>query len=261
VSRLETVEALLASEPRARGRVLDAGTGGGYMTAILASLGPSELVSVSVDEAAFAEARERSAVVAGAAATGKLRFLLGDLADPDLLPVETFNLVVADYLLAAVASQRPFREPEVLERLGRLLAPSGLLVVTGMEPFEPARTPEQEAIRAVLRWWAALTFLGDEEMYREFPSWWVAGRLRERGLAVEAPVASAPLVWSMALLQRLAHDGRRRAAASGDPALERFAVKRLAALVRRAARLPGFASGDRKVAWSRDWVVRAWGPA
>ena len=261
MSRLEAVKTLLASEPRARGRVLDAGTGGGYMTAILASLGPSELVSVSVDEAAFAEARERSEVVAGAAAEGKLRFLLGDLADPDLLPVAAFDLVVADYLLAAVASHRPFRELEVLERLARLLAPGGLLVVTGMEPFEPARTPEQEAIRAVLRWWGALTFLGGEEMYRESPSWWVAGRLRERGLSVEAPVSSEPLVWSIALLQRLAQEGMRQAAASGDPALERFAAKRLAALVRRAARLPGFASGDRKVAWSQDWVVRAWGPA
>lgn len=261
MSRLQTVKELLSGDRRARGKVLDAGTGGGHMTAILAGFGPVELVSVSLDEAAFGEARPRLP----AAGERQVRFLLGDLSDPGLLPEAGFDLVVGDYLLAAAAGDRPFREAGLLAGLVRALAPGGLLILTGMEPFEPSHSPEQEAARTLLRWWAALTYLSGEEMYREVPAAWAVERLREaaeagRGAAalkVADPLFTAPLTWSLAQLHRLAEEGARRAAASGDARLAAFARRHLARLCRRAARLPGFASGEGKVTWGRDWVVRA----
>ncbi len=261
MSRLQTVKGLLSGDRRVRGKVLDAGTGGGHMTAILAGFRPSELCSVSLDEAAFETARSRLPPVA----EGRVRFLLGDLSDPGLVPEASFDLVVGDYLLAAAAGRRPFREVDILAGLVRAMAPGGLLVLTGMEPFEPRRSPEQEAVQALLRWWAALTYLGGEEMYREVPAVWAVERLREaakvgRGgaaLQIAEPLFSAPLAWSLAQLHSLADEGVGRAAASGDATLAAFARRHLAGLCRRAARLPGFASGQGKVAWGRDWIVRA----
>ncbi len=260
MSRLETVRELLARDRRTRGRVLDAGTGGGHMTAILAGFGPAELVSVSVDETAFPLARANLPPVADA---DRVSFVLGDLADPEVLAGACFDLVVGDYLLASAAGHRPFRETELLAGLVRVLAPGGLLILTGMEPLEPCRTPEQEVVRALLRWWTALTYLGGEEMYREVPAWWTADRLREAAaragvaLDVAEPLHTRPLTWSLARLRGLAKDATHRAAVSGDDRLAAFARAHLGKLLRRAGRMPALASGEGRVAWGRDWVVRA----
>lgn len=257
--RLEAVRAALADDRRARGRVLDAGTGGGRMTALLAALSPAELVSVSLDESDFGEARRRLP----AGAEGRVRFVRGDLAEPGLLAGPPFDLVVGDYLLAAAAGLRPFGETSLLAALVESLAPGGLLVLTGMQPFEPCRSAEQEAIRGLLRWWAALSYLAGEEMYREAPAAWVVARLREVSggrLAIAEPEFTPPLEWSPAELIVLAGEATLRAEASGDARLASFARSHLPGLVRQASRLPGFradGSSGGHVAWSRDWIIRA----
>lgn len=247
------MEKLLAADPRTRGRVLDAGTGGGFMTALLAGLRPERLVSVSLDEAAFEAARGR---LPGDSAT-RVSFIMGDLADSGFLRGERFDLIVGDYLLASVAGHRPFREIDVIARLRDLLAPGGLLILTGSEPFEPYQRPEQEAVRRVMRWREAMVHLAGEESYREYPAWWVVARLSEQGLEAEEPRHSDPVTWSLAHLRKLAESGAARAAASGDSRLAAFTRRRLEAICREAARLPGFAPGGGPVTWGKDWVVLA----
>lgn len=276
MSRLDVVERLLAGERRARGRVLDAGTGGGYMTAQLARLEPSVLVSVSLDESSFAAARAR--LSAGAMSRGKVVFRRGDLADPGFAwelagLAGPFDLVVGDYLLAAVAGHRPFAEPEVIDALIRLTGPGGRLVLTGLEPGVPCETAEHEVVRLILRWRDAAAYLAGDEMYREFPCRWV---LRELEEALERSVRARPpgerrdssppgrislvtwseaLGWSLAHLAELADDAVRRAEGCGDNALARFLRRRLDATLKQAARLTGFAGGRASVAWSCDWVI------
>jgi SAM-dependent methyltransferase len=273
ISRLGFVRDLLANDPRARGKVLDAGTGGGYMTAVLAGFRPAELRSVSVDEASFAASR--SLLPSGLA--DRIRFTQGDLCDPGLLAGETYDLIAGDYLLAAVAGHRPFREIDLLKSLVGRLAPGGLLLLTGLEPLATCRTAEEEAVRRLLRWRTALVYLGGEEAYREVPGWWVAERLREAGcwekaasgvgpdqppdpspaISVEDPVYTPGLEWSMAQLRLLAEDAARRAENIGELRLAAFVRSHLGRLCRRAARRPGFDGGAGRVTWSQDWIVRA----
>jgi SAM-dependent methyltransferase len=261
VSRLGVVKELLHGDARARGRVLDAGTGGGFMTEILAEFRPAELHSVSVDESAFSTARSRLPSDLG----DRVRFVQGDPGDPGFLSGEEYDLIVGDYLLAAAAGHRPFREIDLLRGLVGRLAPGGLLVLTGLEPLAVCRTAEEEVVRTVLRWWAGLTYLGGEEMYREIPARWVVDRLRELAvqsnsapmLEVEEPRFSPPLLWSISQLRGLAEDAVRRAESGGETGLASFSRSYLRDVCRRAAGLPGFATGGRRVPWSRDWVARA----
>jgi len=258
------VERLLAADPRTRGRVLDAGTGSGYMTALLARLAPGELVSVGLDENSFAAARAR--LPAGALACGRVRFVLGDLAAPDLVEAGAYDLVVGDYLIAAVAGHRPFRELEVLAGLWRAVAPGGLLVLTGMEPFAPCRSPEEEVVREILRWREAAAYLGGRETYREAPARWVVARLEEiigrdnvhqDGRRSRPELFwSEPLVWTLDDVRRLAASAVRHAGLSPDRVLESFVRRRLDTVLRRAARLGGFGPPGGRVTWSRDWIVR-----
>lgn len=237
------------------------------MTAVLAVFQPTTLVSVSLDESSFAAARER--LPAGAAADGRVSFRCGDLADPafraSLLDTGgPFDLVVGDYLLAAAAGHRPFAELEVLDALIRLVAPGGRLVLTGLEPGTPGRTPEEEGIREILRWRDAARYLSGDEIYRELPAGSVLRRLQER-LTVAGAVAShgpaviwsEPVTWSLSHLSRLAEDAVRLAESGDDPAWARFLRRRLAATLKQAARRAGFAGGRAAVAWSRDWVIVA----
>jgi len=253
---LELVDALLTGDPRARGRVLDAGTGGGHMTALLAARRPVELVSVSLDDSSFARAGERLP----AGAVDRVVFILGDLADPGFLAGRTFDLVVGDYLLAAVAGHRPFREDQVLRSLVSRLARDGLLVLTGMEPFEPRRSREGEVVWAILRWRDALAILGGDEPYREVPGWWAAERLREAGMKAREPLHSEPLRWSPAGLRAVADSGLRAAGRAGDPRVLSTARARLGALCREAEGLARSGGKDGRLAWGRDWVVLA-GPS
>lgn len=261
MSRIEVVKELLHGDARARGRVLDAGTGGGLMTEILAEFRPVELHSVSVDESSFATAKGRLP----SDLCARVRFVQGDLDDPGLLAGEGCDLIVGDYLLAAAAGHRPFREIDLLRGLVGRLAPGGLLVLTGLEPLAVCRTAEEEVVRTIQRWWAGLTYLGGEEMYREVPARWVVDRLRELAvpsssttmLEVEEPRFTLPLLWSLSQLRGLAEDAVRRAGGGGEARLASFARSYLRDICRRAARLPGFATGAGRVAWSRDWIIRA----
>ncbi len=231
------------------------------MTEILVEFRPAELHSVSVDESSFAAATRRLP----SDLCARVRFVQGDLGDPGLLAGEGYDLIVGDYLLAAAAGHRPFREIDLLRGLVGRLAPGGLLVLTGLEPLTPCRTEEEEVVRTVLRWWAALIYLGGEEMYREVPARWVVDRLRELAvqsssapmLEVEEPRFTPPLLWSLSQLRGLAEDAVRRAGGGGEARLASFARSYLRDICRRAARLPGFATGGGRVPWSRDWIVRA----
>src|SRR5919201_4246082 len=99
----------------ARGRrVLDAGCGEGYGTAMLAGAGPARVAGVDNDRDVPAHARERYG----------LEFVEADIVG---LPFEdaSFDLVVCFETIEHVADG-----PRALSELRRVLAPKGLLIVS-----------------------------------------------------------------------------------------------------------------------------------
>jgi 2-polyprenyl-3-methyl-5-hydroxy-6-metoxy-1,4-benzoquinol methylase len=101
-------------------RVLDAGCGEGYGTALLASAGAAGVVGVDVDEATIEHARERYG--------GEFQ-----VADVTQLPFDaaSFDLVVCFETIEHVADAR-----QVVAELRRVLADDGMLVISTPNPAE-----------------------------------------------------------------------------------------------------------------------------
>jgi ubiquinone/menaquinone biosynthesis C-methylase UbiE len=117
----------LASQLASGKRVLDAGCGVGWGTAMMLANGASSAAGLDIDADALANARQR---------TPTATFVQGDLA---ALPWDagTFDLVVCFEALEHVEPQQ-----QVLDELVRVLAPDGILLVSSPNPrVYPAGNP------------------------------------------------------------------------------------------------------------------------
>lgn len=171
----EHIEALHAGLPWTT--VLDAGTGR-HSLAWVRSLPAERWTAVTADPGM---ARELEA--AGPARRDGDRLVVGDWKDPSLLAGETFDVVIADYLLGAVDGFAPYFQEELFARLAPHVG--GRLYVVGLEPLTDAPSAEEErVVTEIARLRDAVLLLARERPYREFPSWWVRRHLERAGLRV-----------------------------------------------------------------------------
>lgn len=160
--------------------VLDAGTGEAYFTQFLAEQRPCRLVSVSCDRREFDVARNRLGSLAHA-----IEFMEADLTSMPHVASQQFDVVGADFLIAAVSASRPFREIELLKELCRVLRPQGQLIIVGWEADKPRDAKIDRLIRRLFAMREAAHHLAGERPFREHPAFWVENRLSEIGLAIE----------------------------------------------------------------------------
>ncbi|QDU59335.1 Demethylrebeccamycin-D-glucose O-methyltransferase [Planctomycetes bacterium Pan216] len=160
--------------------VLDAGTGEGHFTRYLAESAPGRLVSVTCLEEEVPPARARVAELAD-----RVEFTLADVTAMTQIPDASFDVVGADYLIAAVAAYSPYREIDCLKELKRVLRPGGRLVVTGWEVSPLRRSRAEAHFRELFRLREAINLLAGIEPFREHPRRWVEDRLVDLGMPPE----------------------------------------------------------------------------
>lgn len=171
------IEAVHAGRPF--GALLDAGTGVNSIRWII-DLETERWTAVTGSAQHAAQVRD----VAGARMRAEDRILTGNWADPEFLEGETFDTVLADYLLGAVEGFAPYFQPYLFGRLRPLTR--GTLYVTGLEPYVPAR-PQTKAGRIVWeigRFRDACLLLSGDMPYREYPARWVADQLKRAGFTI-----------------------------------------------------------------------------
>ena len=162
------------------GTFLDAGTGVQSIrwvaelgtdrwTAISASPGHAERVREAIEEAQRPDDQ----------------IILGNWVDPDLLKGESYDTVMADYLLGAIEGFAPYFQPYLFKRLRPLTRKR--LYIKGLEPYVPTMRPEDKAGRLLWeigRFRDACVLLGNDIPYREYPAGWVIDNLQMNGFAV-----------------------------------------------------------------------------
>ena len=164
-------------------RALDAGTGEGHATRFLAERRPAALVSVSAVAEDFRAAAARLGELAA-----NVEFRLADLTRLTGIADASFDVVFADFLIAAVSAFAPYREIECLAELVRVLKPGGRLVITGWELVGPPRDPLDQRLRLLFSLREAASRLAGEASYREHPAWWIAARLADLDTPAERTV-------------------------------------------------------------------------
>lgn len=156
--------------------VLDAGTGEGHFTLFLAERSPARLVSISDNPDHLTEARARLGSLAP-----RVQFERGDATNMTAIPDASFDVVAADFLIAAVAGLYPYRETDTVKELHRVTRPGGRLILTGWEVAPGPMTRAARIMRELARLREAAHLLADHVSFREHPCHWVAARLTELG--------------------------------------------------------------------------------
>lgn len=231
------------------GRVLDAGTGG-HSLQWIAGLPTESFTALTLTESVAAPLRKEL----GRRLRAQDRVLVGDWRDRALLAGETFDVVLADYLLGAVEGGAPFFQEALFARLRPHLAAGGDLYAVGLEPYpERGECEWGRCLLEIVRLRDAAITLCGERPFREHPLEWVVARLEESGVQVRS-VQRFPIRYGERFVKgqlRIVHQK-----------LPRIPDRRLADELGRAARdleARGLALvRDRQTcAWGEDWLVAA----
>lgn len=214
------------------GSVLDAGTGEHSLT-WLASLAPRELTAVTAEKWRMS----------GLAAIGKARVILGQWTDPALLYGETFDVVVADYVIGAIDGHAPYFQYGFLERIRPHCASK--LYLVGMEP--PPR--DGGVLDEVCRVRDAAILLAGHRCYREYPRDIVAGWLEKTGFRV-VDSRTFPNILGERFVNGQLDVAMRKLPHFRDPALRDAFEGQIAELRARALM-------SVPQTWGSDWVIAA----
>lgn len=105
------------------------------------------------------------------------RLIVGNWLDPDLLVNETFDVVLADYLLGAVDGFAPYWQDQLLPRLRTHVGRR--LYLIGLEPYVPhvPSDPDGRLVNEIGRLRDACLLLSGDRPYREYPMHWVLRHL------------------------------------------------------------------------------------
>jgi hypothetical protein len=180
------------------------------------------------------------------------RLVCGNWEDSAFLSDETFDVVVADYLIGAIERIAPRFQSRVLERLHRHMR--GRLYAIGMEPLaDLGRTPACQALLELLRLRDATNILGGHRCYREYPADWLVHHLRGLGTRI-LDVQRFPIVFGSLYVQKQADVALRRLKCIANPELAEQMHRALHQAQVRTLRLCEQENGIRMGA---DWVVSA----
>lgn len=159
------------------GAVLDAGTGRSSLR-WLTSLQTTRWTAVTGSERMAAMAREQQEV----SPRPQDRIIVGNWMDPQLLAGETYDTVVADYLLGAMDGFAPYWQDLLFKRLRPLVG--SRLYVIGLEPYVPfsSDAPAGSLVVEIGRLRDACLLLAGQRPYREYPLDWVLRHLEQAGL-------------------------------------------------------------------------------
>lgn len=113
--------------------------------------------------------------------------VVGNWTDPTLLHGQRFDVVLADYLLGAIAGFAPYFQTQLFARLRPLV--HGELYVVGLDPYPSEPTSEGgRVIREIAALRDACILLAGHRCYREYPLEWVVRSLESSGFVVEDAV-------------------------------------------------------------------------
>ncbi len=161
------------------GSVLDAGAGPASLRWILQQ--PTQRWTAV---AGTSQTAEKVRTVAGRQIRAADRIIVGSWLDATLLHGETYDTVLADYLLGAIEGFAPYWQDQIFARLRPLVGTR--LYVAGLEPYVPYN-PDDEHGRLVARIGRvrdACLLLANDRPCREYPLDWCLRQLERSGYRV-----------------------------------------------------------------------------
>jgi hypothetical protein len=89
------------------------------------------------------------------------------------LELESYDVILADYLIGAMDGFSPHRQEEMIPKLVSYLKPGGRLYIVGLEPIPDSAPGDANLICQVRRIRDACILLAGHRCYREYPMEWI----------------------------------------------------------------------------------------
>ena len=229
------------------GAVLDAGTGS-HSLEWITGLPTMRWTAITGDAA-----RERTMRgELGSRMRPQDRLVTGNWTDPTLLYGETYDVVLADYLLGAIDGFAPYFQDQLFGRLRPHVG--GVLYGVGLAPYpDQADTPGGRIILEIARLRDAAILLAGHRCYREYPLDWVLRHLERAGFDVQE-ARSFPIIYRERFINGQLDVCERKLPFFADRALAAAMQQTIAELRERALRICAVEGG---IHFGEDWIFAA----
>jgi hypothetical protein len=189
------------------GRVLDAGTGLHSLRWLVTLQSVHSFVAITADEAlrttcqrelqALEYDTDRGEIMVGNwfphASTSSMNSSSSRIQNDTIhLEPESFDVILADYLIGAMDGFSPYHQDEIFDILAHYLKPGGRLYVVGLQPIPDSVATEDgchdasaEIVCKVRRIRDACILLAGHRCYREYPVYWVERQLTRHNCSTE----------------------------------------------------------------------------
>ena len=229
------------------GSVLDAGTGEHSLKWLL-TLSTSRWAAVTGDvkRKVSMEASFRQDLRA------EDKIVVGNWQDPVFLLGESYDTVIADYLLGAVDGFAPYFQAQLFGRLRPHVRKR--LYVIGLEPFPDRASDEGSAlILEIARLRDACILLAGHRCYREYPLDWVVRQLNGAGFLVER-TRRLPILYGERYVKSQLQVCRRKLKWFGDQKVAGKMRDHIDSLERRALK---YVTKNGRIRAGEDYIVQA----
>ena len=193
------------------GRFLDAGTGIHSLRWMASLIGDNRISDLSIDDytAITADETMRRNVLKEATSLGiedNGRIIIGNwqaegAEEDELCHGETFDTILADYLVGAMDGFSPYYQDLIFPRLSKHLKPGGRLYVVGLNPIPHKGDGDADIFSRVTLLRDACIKLAGHRCYREYPVEWIERHLENAGLKVVSS-SKFPIMYSHAAIVR-----------------------------------------------------------
>ena len=234
---------LRSVRPSGWGDVLDSGTGRGSLCWLLSQPTRSITAITAIETGSAYGYGPLRALAASAPASSPVHLRLGNWRNTSLLPAgSAYDVVLLDYLLAAVEMHWAHHADEVLWRVLRTVRRGGgLAVFTGIEPYELTLGAERSAAERLILDVEALgdaaAQLAHRSTFRELPMRWIIRQVERAGGFRVVATKTFPMSFGAESLQSQLSFARAEAAHVSDPDVRRALLAAVQRLHARTAAL------------------------
>lgn len=183
-----------AESGKSFGRFLDAGTGSHslrWIASLIENRKSDPVLSIDDYTAITADETMRRNVLEESESLGiqdEGSILIGNWQDEgngmELCNGETFDTILADYLIGAMDGFSPYYQDLILPRLSKHLNPGGRIYVVGLNPIPDKAKGDGDLFCRVTKVRDACILLAGHRCYREYPLDWILRQLENTGLEV-----------------------------------------------------------------------------
>jgi hypothetical protein len=186
----------------------------------------------------------------------KGKIVVGNWDDPALLTGETYEVVLADYLIGAMDGFSPFTQDLIFERLKKHMDPAtGIMYIIGLEPIPYQAEYPEDIFLEVTRIRDACILLAGHRCYREHPLTWVQRQLQANGFRV-LESTRLPILYSESSIRRQLNVARAKLPRFKDRALAKAMATALDELDLRVVATAN-AQPNRRIAHGFDYIIAA----